>query len=94
MKLRYTPRARSDLAEIHDYIAQENLHAARRVIATIRKSAELLLPNPLLGREGRVTGTRELTVGRLPFLLAYRIDADEVQILSVIHTARLWPENL
>lgn len=91
MKLRYTPRARSDLAEIHDYIAQENLHAARRVIAIIRKSAELLLLNPLLGRAGRVVGTRELTVGRLPFLLAYRIDADEV--LSVIHTARLWPEN-
>lgn len=25
MKLRYTPRARSDLAEIYDFIAQDNL---------------------------------------------------------------------
>lgn len=93
MKLRYTPRARLDFVEIHDYIAQENPHAARRVIAIIRKSAEVLLLNPLVGRAGRVGGTRELTVGRFPFLLAYRIDANEVQILSVIHTARLWPES-
>ena len=39
MKLRYTPRAKLDLAEIHDYIAQEKSQAARRVI--------LLIPEPL-----------------------------------------------
>lgn len=94
MKLRYTPRARSDLAEIHDYIAQDNSQAAKRVIQIIRKAAETLPQNPLVGRSGRIAGTRELTVGRFPFLLAYRVDADEVQILSVIHTARMWPENL
>ena len=94
MRLRYTPRARLDLAEIHDYIALENPQAARRVIVIIRKAAEALPPNPLVGRLGRIAGTRELTVGRFPFMLAYRVDADEVQILSVIHTARLWPESL
>ena len=94
MKLRYTPRARLDLAEIHDYIAQENPQAARRVVLIIRKAAEALPPNPLVGRAGRVAGTREVPVGRFPFVLAYRVDADEVQILSVIHTARMWPESL
>ncbi len=94
MRLRYTPRARLDLAEIHDYIALENPQAARRVIVIIRKAAEALPPNPLVGRLGRIAGTRELTVGRFPFMLAYRVDADEVQILSVIHTARMWPESL
>jgi len=93
MKLRYTPRARFDLAEIHEYISQENPPAARRVILIIRNAANILLQSPLIGRMGRVAGTRELTVGRFPFLLAYRVDADEVQILSVIHTARMWPEN-
>lgn len=94
MKLRYTPRARLDLTEIHDYITQENPNAARRVISIIRKAAEVLTQNPLVGRAGRVAGTRELTVGRFPFVLAYLVDADEVQILSVIHTARMWPESL
>lgn len=94
MKLCYTPRARLDLAEIHDYIAQENPPAARRVISIIRKAAEALPQNPLVGKMGRVAGTRELTVGRFPFILAYRVEADEVQILSVIHTARMWPGEL
>lgn len=94
MKLRYTPRARLDLAEIHDYIAKENPQAARRVVSIIRKAAQTLQQDPLVGRAGRITGTRELTIGRFPFMLAYRVDADEVQILSVIHTARMWPENL
>jgi addiction module RelE/StbE family toxin len=94
MKLRYTPRARLDLAEIHDFIAQENPQAAKRVVLIIRKAAEALPQNPLVGRTGRVSGTRELTIGRFPFMLAYRVDADEIQILSVIHTARMWPENL
>jgi addiction module RelE/StbE family toxin len=94
MKLRYTPRARSDLAEIHDYIAQENSQAARRVIQIIRKAAEALPQNSLVGKAGRVAGTRELAVGRFPFMLVYRVDAEEVQILSVIHTARMWPESL
>jgi addiction module RelE/StbE family toxin len=94
MKLRYTPRARLDLAEIHDYIAQENPQAARRIVSIIRKAAEALPQNPFVGRSGRVAGTRELAVGRFPFMLAYRVDENEVQILSVIHTARMWPENL
>lgn len=94
MRLRYTPRARLDLAEIHDYIAQENPQAARRIVSIIRKAAEALPQNPLVGKTGRVAGTRELTAGRFPFILAYRVDTDEVQILSVIHTARMWPESL
>ena len=94
MKLRYTPRAKLDLAEIHDYIAQENSQAARRVILLNRKSAETLPQNPQIGRVGRIFGTRELTVVRFPFMLAYRIESEEIQILAVVHTARLWPENL
>ncbi|MDO8414221.1 MAG: type II toxin-antitoxin system RelE/ParE family toxin [Gallionellaceae bacterium] len=94
MKLRYTVRARHDLTEIHDYVAQANPQAAKRLVSIIRKEAGILLHNPLLGRIGRVEGTRELTVGRYPFMIAYRIEAGEIHILTVVHTARLWPENL
>lgn len=93
MKLRYTPRAKLDLAEIHDYIAQENSPAAKRVVQLIRQTAETLLQNPQIGRPGRIAGTRESTVGRFPFMLAYRIESEEIQVLAVVHTARSWPEN-
>lgn len=93
MKLRYTPRAKLDIAEIHDYITQENPSAASRVILLIRNAAKTLLQNPQIGKIGRIAGTRELTIGRFPFMLAYRIESEEIQILAVVHTARLWPGN-
>mgnify|MGYP001612580003 CR=1 FL=1 len=92
MKLRYTPRARLDLTEIHDYIAQENRQVARRAVSLIRKEAEKLLFNPEMGRSGRVEGTRELVIGRYPFVVAYAVAVNEIQVLAVVHTSRLWPE--
>ena len=92
MKFRYTPRARLDLTEIHDHIAQENLQVARRVVSLIRKEAEKLLLNPEMGRSGRVEGTRELVIGRYPFIVAYAVAVNEIRVLAVVHTSRLWPE--
>ena len=46
------------------------------------------------GRTGRVRGTYELVIHDLPFIVAYRIKKEEVQILSVYHTSRKWPEKL
>ena len=92
MKVRYTRRALLDLAEIHDFISGDNPAAARRVLAAIRRDVRLLQDSPHLGRQGRIEDTRELVVGRLPFIVAYRLFQQEIQILSVIHTARSWPE--
>ena len=93
MKLRYTPRARLDLTEIHDHIAQENRQVARRVVSLIRKEVEKLLLNPEIGRPGRVEGTREFVIGRYPFIVAYVVAVNEIWILAVVHTSRLWPES-
>lgn len=65
MKLRYTTRAKLDLAEIHDYIAQENPSAARRVILIIRNAAKtdieprLILVDPVI-RDGRMIQPADL----------------------------------
>lgn len=92
MKLRYTTRFRLDLTEIYDHIARHNPQAARQVVNMIRKAVETLPPNPAIGRPGRVDGTRELVVGRYPFVVAYAIAEDEIQVLAVVHTSRLWPD--
>ncbi len=53
---------------------------------------ETILPNnPYAGRPGRVEGTRELVVHE-SYLVAYEI-ADTINILTVRHAARLWPER-
>lgn len=45
-----------------------------------------------VGRQGRVEGTREW-VAHKNYVVAYRVLEDRVQILSVMHSARLWPSE-
>jgi toxin ParE1/3/4 len=56
---------------------------------------ELLLPfNPEAGRKGRVAKTRELVIARTPFVVAYRIKDETIEILRVFHGSRRWPDRL
>ena len=76
------------------HIAADNPYAARRVAERIRAAGEAL-GAMATGRPGRVTGTYEKSVARLPYILAYSITAqaegEVVSILRVTHTARDWP---
>ena len=94
MRTRWTQPALAQIIEIRDYIAADSPPAARRVVAQIKADASLLLAQPEVGRLGRVPGTRELVVSRTPFIIAYRIDGDDISILAVIHSARHWPAQL
>jgi addiction module RelE/StbE family toxin len=93
MRLRYTRGALVDLRNIAEFIARDNLSASHRVVVDIRRTVQRLTENPTLGRPGRVEGTRELSVPRLPFIVAYRIAPDAVDVLAVVHAARMWPER-
>ncbi len=86
--------ALADLQGIHDYIARDNPAAARRVVKTIRDDVTVLEQHPMIGRAGRIEGTRELVIGRYPYIVAYRARESSVNILAVVHTSRLWPEQL
>ena len=68
--------------------------AAARVAAVLVDSTAHLEQFPLSGRSGRIEGTRELVIPGLPYIIPYRLAGDEIQILSVIHTSRKWPEKL
>lgn len=92
MRIRYTPNARDCIAEIFKYIARENPQAARRVVTHIRDQTLTLAEQPNTGRPGRCEGTRELVVTHYPFIVAYRIENEEIHILAVVHTSRQWPE--
>lgn len=86
--------ALADLRGISDYIAKDNPAAARRVVGAIRDGVGILKEHPGVGRPGRLDGTRELVVRRYPYIVAYRQVESAVQILAVVHTSRLWPEQL
>jgi toxin ParE1/3/4 len=94
MKLRWLTAALADLRAIKDYISEENPAAAQRVIENIRIETGILIIQPSIGRVGRIADTRELVINQYPYIVAYREHGDEVHILAVVHTSRLWPEQL
>ena len=77
-----------------DYIAQESLTAAINQDAEIEKQVDMLLQYPEMGRPGRIKTTRELVIGRTPFIVAYRVKDDRIEILRVLHGAQQWPNNI
>ncbi len=95
MRLRWTRRAESDLDNIADYIGQDSPEAAARVVLELIDQTEAMLTRHVaLGRPGRILGTRELVIGRLPYVVPYRVRDSDIEILRVLHTSRRWPSEL
>ena len=80
------------MRHLFDYIAEDNPAAARRMVARLREAAGRLSRTPQQGRPGRVPGTRELVLAGTPYIVAYRTEGGQVQILAVIHGAQRWPD--
>ncbi|HEY9420415.1 MAG TPA: type II toxin-antitoxin system RelE/ParE family toxin [Thermoanaerobaculia bacterium] len=93
MRVRWTRRALRSLDQIAAYIAQDRPMAASRMSQRIYEAVENLATNPEAGRPGRVPGTRELIIAGTPFIVPYRIGTDVLDILTVLHAARKWPES-
>jgi toxin ParE1/3/4 len=91
MTIRWMPLAEHDLEAAYDYAQQDSENAAKQLVARIFSTVGMLTRHPLAGREGRVQGTRALAVARTPYVIAYRIRQDEIQILAVLHGAQRWP---
>lgn len=88
MKLFLSRRAKEDLLEIWEYIAEHDGQAADNYIDHLRNRALELLLFPELGRmrEEIYSGVRSLLSKN--HLLFYRIQGDEVQILRILHGSR------
>jgi len=93
MRFEWLPQALLDFSEIIDFIAADNPVAAIEQGDEIEGQVAGLLDNRHMGRPGRVKGTRELVVVRTPYIVVYRVKREAIQILRVLHGARLWPEG-
>ncbi|MDO9414831.1 type II toxin-antitoxin system RelE/ParE family toxin [Pararhizobium sp.] len=88
--------ARRDYLDILRHIAQDDWVAAEKVVDAIEKAGNSL-GNVPTGRPGRISGTYEKSVSRLPYVISYAIGMqaghETIYILRVIHTARNWPSG-
>jgi toxin ParE1/3/4 len=92
--LEYAPRYFRRFEDIHERIAADNPTAARRMTERIRAAVTRLTTSPALGRAGRVADTRELVIPRTPYIVPYRVKGDVVQIITILHGTRRWPDRL
>lgn len=89
--IKWSLPALSDLESAGEFIAEDNVKAARRMASRVQEAVEYLGEQPNMGRPGRLDGTRELVVSGTPFIVVYWIRDGIVQILRVLHHARIWP---
>lgn len=93
MKVLFDERAVEDLEDIYRFIAADDPRTARMVIDRIVASVERLAQFPDMARAGRVEGTREWVVPRLPYIAVYRVSEDRIIVAGVFHGARERPER-
>jgi toxin ParE1/3/4 len=91
--VQWSRAALDDLKDQVFFIAREDPDAEARVAGRVRDTAAAL-GEMATGRPGRVIGTYEKSINRLPYVIAYALmshgDRESVMILRVIHTAREW----
>lgn len=83
--------AKDDYLAILRHIATDDPDAAERVLLAIQQTGSALA-DFATGHPGRVAGTYEKSVARLPYIIAYALgdDGADLAILRVIHTSRNW----
>jgi plasmid stabilization system protein ParE len=86
MRVRYIPRAQSDVDEIYRSIAENNVERAQRVEDAIRAHGEMLGMEPELGVATGHNDMRRWPMAKLGYAIFYRIDwvEETVDVLRVI----------
>jgi len=88
MRIRWTRAAAEDLEHIKDYLTENHPQFAQSTVIELYETIRSLKTSPRRGRLGREEGTRELVLSRLPYIVAYRIKEETVEVLHIFHRAK------
>jgi len=88
LSIKWTPPARQDILEAAKHALEEDPAKAAKLAATIFKAVEQLALFPGSAPPGRIEGTRQLNLPKLPFVIVYKIGFTELHILRILHTRR------
>jgi len=94
MKVHWTKTAQAHLAAIHQYISQDSVEYARRMVDRLTRRSEQISAFPYSGRkvpEYEADDLREVIEG--PFRLIYRITPEQLDVIAVVHAARDLPAS-
>jgi len=89
--IRWLHLAEKDLDDLFAFVARDSLTTAEKEVERVIGEVARLQAHPAMGRSGRVPETRELVIA--PYIVAYRVKGNVVQILRVLHSAQAWPDQ-
>ncbi|MDZ4738653.1 MAG: type II toxin-antitoxin system RelE/ParE family toxin [Alphaproteobacteria bacterium] len=87
-RLIWRAQALADLDRIHAWLSTVEIAEPDRAMHHIRAAANGLIRFGDIGRPSRIEGVRELSVRVAPYVIAYRVNSDAIDILPVYHNAQ------
>jgi addiction module RelE/StbE family toxin len=94
MRVHWTENAIGHLVNIYEYIAINSPTYGKRMVDRITRRSEQIAEQPLSGRkvpEYDAEDIRELI--EKPYRIVYRIKQDQIDVVAVIHGARIFPDE-
>jgi toxin ParE1/3/4 len=85
MKVRYSRRALSQLASVHEYLVDRNPSAAENVTASIRSTIARLREMPMLGKATDAASVHVIVEPEYLYRVFYSIDGQEVFVIHIQH---------
>ncbi len=93
-RLVWTRPALEDVREIRAYIARDSPRYARSVAERLFDAVDRLREHPLSGRVVPELGQPTLReVIESPYRIVYRVRADVLEVITVVHAARRFPSS-
>ncbi len=90
MRIRWTVPAADDLTNINHYLQKHYPQFAESTVRAIYEHVRSLQTMPNRGRPGHRSGTRELVLSPLPYIVVYRVKGETVEVLHFYHGAQDW----
>jgi toxin ParE1/3/4 len=91
MRIRYTDTAEADLEDILAYLIARNPRVATAVGDAVEATVTRIAAFPESAQATDEPTVRMTPAGRFPYLIFYSVAGDEIQIIRVLHGARLRP---
>ena len=89
-RIGWTVPAADDLANIKTYLDRLYPQFAEPTVRAIYARVRALKSAPFKGRPGNRSGTRELALTPLPYVVVYSVKSEAVEILHIHHGAQDW----
>lgn len=87
LSIEWSALALSRLQEVYDYVARDKPVAPDRLAVRIVAAVESLRDYPHIGRAGK-GDTRELVIGKTPYVVVYRIERETIRVGTIWHGAQ------